>query len=55
MIEGIKLPNSNLGDLRDVSKPFDPYGRYYMWEDKYKSMPKLQGIKFAKKVVVPRQ
>ena len=52
MIEGVKLHNS---DLRDVSKPFDPYGRYYMWGDKYKGMVNLQGIKFSKKIVIPRQ
>jgi hypothetical protein len=55
MIEDVKLCNSDLSDLSDVNKPFDPYGRYYMWDDKYKSMPKLQGIKFVKKVVVTRQ
>ena len=55
MIEDVKLPNSDLSDLRDMSKPFDPYGRYYMWDDKYKGMVNLQGIKFSKKIVIPRQ
>jgi hypothetical protein len=52
MIEGVKLRNS---DLSDVSNPFDPYGRYYMWDDKYKNEPTLAGIKFPKKLVIPRQ
>ena len=52
MIEDVKLRNS---DLSDVSNPFDPYGRYYMWDDKYKNEPKLAGIKFPKKIIIPRQ
>ena len=51
MIEGVKLRNS---DLRDVSKPFDPYSRYY-GQGKYSKEPEILDIMFSKKVVIPRQ
>jgi hypothetical protein len=54
MIEGVKLPNSDLSDLREVTKPFDPYGRYY-GQGKYSKEPEVLDIIFPKKVVVPRQ
>lgn len=52
MNEFVKLHNS---DLLTIGEPFDPYGRYYMLNDKYKSLTKLIGIKFQTNIIVPRR